>query len=159
MSSDPCIELLSRLVATDSVNPSLVPGAAGEGGMAAAVADYRPKRMLPGKTPSGGALERIELEPTPKVIREVRERCPHLHMVTFKYEEGLSHDQLMEIARRRVAEGYEAVVANRGEEMGPEHEQVAWLVTDDLGPIRWGSKRAIALGLVEYLERVFSSSE
>lgn len=125
----------------------------------AAVADYRPKQVLPGKTPSGGTLERIELEPTPKVIREVRERCPHLHMVTFKYEEGLSHDQLMEIARRRVAEGYEAVVANRGEEMGPEHEQVAWLVTDDLGPIRWGSKREIALGLVEYLERVFSSSE
>jgi acetylornithine deacetylase len=40
MSSDPCIELLSRLVAIDSVNPSLVPGAAGEGGVAAAIAGH-----------------------------------------------------------------------------------------------------------------------
>jgi acetylornithine deacetylase len=44
MSSDPCIELLSRLVAIDSVNPSLVPGAAGEGDVAAAIAGHM--RML-----------------------------------------------------------------------------------------------------------------
>jgi acetylornithine deacetylase len=40
MSSDPCIELLSRLVAIDSVNPSLVAGAAGEGVVAAAIAGH-----------------------------------------------------------------------------------------------------------------------
>ena len=40
MSLDPCIELLSRLVAIDSVNPSLVPEAAGEGGVAAAIAGH-----------------------------------------------------------------------------------------------------------------------
>jgi acetylornithine deacetylase len=36
---DPAIRLLRDLVAIDSVNPSLVPGAAGEGAIAAAVAD------------------------------------------------------------------------------------------------------------------------
>ncbi|HVL67708.1 MAG TPA: ArgE/DapE family deacylase [Vicinamibacterales bacterium] len=36
---DPCIELLEELVAIDSVNPSLVPGAAGEERIAAAVAE------------------------------------------------------------------------------------------------------------------------
>ena len=38
MSSEPVIALLRNLVAIDSVNPSLVPGAAGEGEIAAAVA-------------------------------------------------------------------------------------------------------------------------
>ncbi len=37
---DPCISLLERLVSIDSVNPWLVPGAAGEGAIAAAVAAH-----------------------------------------------------------------------------------------------------------------------
>ena len=37
---DPSIALLRDLVAIDSVNPSLVPGAAGEGPIAAAIADH-----------------------------------------------------------------------------------------------------------------------
>ena len=37
---DPCIELLRDLIAIDSVNPSLVPGAAGEAEIAAAVAAH-----------------------------------------------------------------------------------------------------------------------
>jgi acetylornithine deacetylase len=38
MPDDPCISLLRELVSIDSVNPSLVPGARGEGAIAAAVA-------------------------------------------------------------------------------------------------------------------------
>lgn len=37
---DPCVRLLRDLVAIDSVNPSLVPGAAGEGAIAAAIAEH-----------------------------------------------------------------------------------------------------------------------
>jgi acetylornithine deacetylase/succinyl-diaminopimelate desuccinylase-like protein len=40
MSDDPCISLLRELVSIDSVNPSLVPGARGEGEIAAAVARH-----------------------------------------------------------------------------------------------------------------------
>jgi len=40
MSDDPCISLLRELVSIDSVNPSLVPGARGEGDIAAAVARH-----------------------------------------------------------------------------------------------------------------------
>jgi acetylornithine deacetylase len=40
MLHDPCISLLRRLVSIDSVNPSLVAGARGEGAIAAAVADH-----------------------------------------------------------------------------------------------------------------------
>jgi len=118
----------------------------------AAVADYRPKAVLPGKTPSGGTLETIELVPTKKVIREVRTGFPALHMVTFKYEEEVSHDRLLEIARQRLDEGYGAVVANRGEEMEGEH--VAWLVTAERDPERLAGKPGIARGIADHLERV-----
>jgi acetylornithine deacetylase/succinyl-diaminopimelate desuccinylase family protein len=37
---DPCLSLLRQLVSIDSVNPSLVPGAAGEGAIARAIADH-----------------------------------------------------------------------------------------------------------------------
>jgi acetylornithine deacetylase len=37
---DPCVRLLRDLVAIDSVNPSLVPGAAGEAAIAAAIAEH-----------------------------------------------------------------------------------------------------------------------
>lgn len=117
----------------------------------AAVADYKPKEVLPGKTPSGGALDTIELVPTKKVIREVRDAFPSLQMVTFKYEEGVSQEKLMEIARQRLGEGYEAVVANRGEEMEGDH--VAWLVVEGAEPRRLVGKRDIARGLGDYLER------
>ena len=40
MSDDPCISLLRDLVSIDSVNPSLVPGARGEGEIAAVVARH-----------------------------------------------------------------------------------------------------------------------
>jgi acetylornithine deacetylase len=40
MSLDPCISLVRDLVAIDSVNPSLVPGASGEGEVAEFLADY-----------------------------------------------------------------------------------------------------------------------
>jgi acetylornithine deacetylase len=40
MSDDPCISLLRELVSIDSVNPSLVPGARGEGEIAAVVARH-----------------------------------------------------------------------------------------------------------------------
>src|SRR5688572_4404811 len=39
-SRDPCILLLRDLVAIDSVNPTLVPGASGEGAIAAAIAAH-----------------------------------------------------------------------------------------------------------------------
>ena len=40
MPQDPCISLLRELVAIDSVNPSLVPGAKGEGAIAGAIAEH-----------------------------------------------------------------------------------------------------------------------
>lgn len=118
----------------------------------AAVADYRPKEVRSGKVPSGGALESIELVPTPKVIGRVRESFPALHLVAFKFEDGVSHEELIQRARQYIERGYEAVVANRGEEAKEASEQVAYLVTARGGETRLEGKRAIARGIADYLE-------
>jgi len=134
------------------------------GVFSAAVADYRPKEIREGKMPSGREWS-IDLVPTPKVIREVRDAFPELHMVVFKLEEGISHEELLEIARGRLTEGYQAVVANRGEEMGPPpdrpdapDEHLAYLLTEageraGKEPERMVGKRGIARGVADHLER------
>jgi phosphopantothenoylcysteine decarboxylase/phosphopantothenate--cysteine ligase len=120
----------------------------------AAVADYQPETVLPGKTPSGGALK-LDLVPTPKVIERVKAKFPQLQMVTFKYQEGISHEALIEIARERIDRGYSAVIANRGEEMGNNGEQIAYLVTADTPPQKMTGKKAIAIAIANYLEGVW----
>jgi phosphopantothenoylcysteine decarboxylase/phosphopantothenate--cysteine ligase len=121
----------------------------------AAVADYRPEEILPGKTPSGSRLT-IKLVPTVKVIEEVRRAYPDLHMVTFKYEEEASHEELMAIARGRLKQGFEAVVANRGEEGRVAGVQVAYLVAGGQ-ELRLAGKVAIARGIADYLESALST--
>jgi phosphopantothenoylcysteine decarboxylase/phosphopantothenate--cysteine ligase len=137
----------------DTVLGELADGDYAYGVFSAAVADYRPKTVLPGKTPSGGALAGIELVPTEKVIDLVRERFPRLHMTTFKYQEGVDHGELMRVAGERLRR-FEAVVANRGEESGPHGEQVAYLLAPGREPRRLVGKRTIAAALADHLEAV-----
>jgi len=123
------------------------------GVFSAAVADYAPREVVEGKIPSGGALESLELTPTEKVIDLVRERFPDVPMISFKYQENVTHDALMKIARARVAGGHLAVVANRGEETGPNGEQIAHLVSDSAEPERLVNKPEIARAVADFLER------
>ena len=117
----------------------------------AAVADYRPATVFPGKVPSDGTLERIELVKTIKVIQEVRHRFPKLGLISFKYEEDVTLEELLAIARTRLDHGHLAVVANRGEEVGPNGEQVAYLVDRENQPQRAVGKGAITLLLADFL--------
>lgn len=119
----------------------------------AAVADYKPTAVADGKIPSGRELH-IDLVPTAKVIEEVRQNHPDLHMITFKYLELVSHEELMAEAQRRL-ESYEVVVANRGEETERGGPQVAWLVARGQDePRRYEGKPVIAAALADHLERV-----
>ncbi len=124
------------------------------GVFSAAVADYRPREVATGKIPSGKDKLAIELVPTAKVIDEVRARWPELRMVSFKYQEQMGHDQLMGIARERLARGHAAVVANRGEETGPAGEQVAYLVVPGVEPRRCVGKPEIAVGVADLVEQL-----
>ena len=128
------------------------------GVFSAAVADYRPEEVLEGKTPSGGALETLTLTPTVKVINRVQQSFPDLHSVTFKYEENVSHDELIAIARKRLKQGHGAVVANRGEESAEAGAHVAYLVTEE-GERRLVGKPPIARAIADYLEGVAQAEE
>lgn len=117
----------------------------------AAVADYIPAEVREGKIPSQGALKSIPLKETIKVIKEVRNRFNELFMVTFKYEEGISKERLEEIAMQRVNQGYELVVANRGEEMtAGEHHSI---IVDKTGVIaRPSSKIELSGSLLDLIQ-------
>jgi len=119
----------------------------------AGVADYKPETTLPGKMSSGKSFS-LNLVPTVKVIDEVKKQFPGLFMLTFKYQENISHDELMEIAHNRRDEGYPAIVANRGEEVGPNGEQIAHLVTGIGQTRKFVGKQEIAIGIVDYLEDI-----
>lgn len=122
------------------------------GVFSAGVADYAPHEVRPGKTPSGEEDWVLTLSAVPKVIDEVRAAFPDLFMVTFKYQENISHEELLSIARQRL-DRFPTVVANRGEERGPAGEQVAHLVETDREPLRLVGKPAIARALADHLER------
>ena len=119
----------------------------------AAVADYKPQEVTEGKIASGGALKSIPLTPTEKVIDLVHEKFPKMPMVSFKYQENLTHDELMAIAQDRLAKGHLAVVANRGEETGPNGEQIAYIVSKGAEPQRFQDKPEIAAGIADFLEK------
>ena len=119
----------------------------------AAVADYQTAQVFPGKIPSG-KLSKIDLVPTQKVISEVRHKFPNLKMITFKYQENISHQELIDIAQNRLQQGYQMVVANRGEEHQATGAQVAYLVTKDREPQTAVGKREIAQAIANYLESI-----
>ncbi|BAP17935.1 bifunctional phosphopantothenoylcysteine decarboxylase/phosphopantothenate--cysteine ligase CoaBC [cyanobacterium endosymbiont of Epithemia turgida] len=120
----------------------------------AAVADYQPQKIMLGKIPSKEKSKCIKLIPTIKVIEEVRQKFPNLYMVTFKYQEQVSHEALIEVASARIKKGYQVVVANRGEEMKSQQEHIAYLVTQNESPQKMIGKRRIATKIVEHLENI-----
>ena len=120
----------------------------------AGVADYRPRESASGKIPSGQSELPLTLVPTEKVIDLACALDPNLFVVSFKYQEGLSHDALMSIARKRL-ERYPVVVANRGEE-SQGNAQVAWILSrDTTEPTRSEGKAGIANAIVDRIERQF----
>ncbi|MFN9643588.1 MAG: phosphopantothenoylcysteine decarboxylase [Cyanobacteriota bacterium] len=116
--------------------------------LSAAVADYRPREVVAGKQASGQTGWRLELEPTEKVIDLAAAAAPAMPIVSFKYLEGVGHEELMAEAHRRL-ERYAVVVANRGEEI-TEARQVAWVVTRQ-GERRLEGKPVIAEGVADAL--------
>ncbi len=121
----------------------------------AAVADYQPESVYEGKLPSGKNELPLTLRPTVKVIEEIHVKYPELNMIPFKYEENVSHEELMSIAATRLNNGdYPMIVANRKEDFIEEGEQVAWLVAGDQEPRRVVGKPGIARALLDWIESV-----
>lgn len=98
---------------------------------AAAVSDYRPAAVEPGKIASGGELG-LRLVPAPKIVDEVKELDPRVLLVKFKLEVGRSEAELIEIASRsRSRSRAELIVANDLRAMTPERHPA--LILDEQG--------------------------
>ena len=79
----------------------------------AAIGDYRQGTQVRGKLASGKPELELRLEPTPKVLPELRSAAPDAVLVSFKLEVGPDDEQLEEIARQRLVAGpMDIVVAN-----------------------------------------------
>jgi len=113
---------------------------------AAAVADYLPEVYTNGKIASD-ILTSIPLKKTKKVIEQVRTSFPELYMATFKYEDGVSHEELLNISRQQLEKGYDLVVANRAQEMQGAHQ--AYLLSKAGEISQPQSKAEIARALVD----------
>lgn len=115
----------------------------------AGVADYRPKLAVQGKIASGQASLMLELEPTEKVIDLAMEADPRAHTVAFKYLEGVSEEELIRVAAKRLDRAG-VVVATRGEDTRGTDQRALMVTRDGVTPVE--NKRAIAAAIAGYLE-------
>ncbi|WP_232687860.1 bifunctional phosphopantothenoylcysteine decarboxylase/phosphopantothenate--cysteine ligase CoaBC [Halobacterium zhouii] len=121
---------------------------------AAAVSDYTVEPSEE-KIRSGQDLT-LSLEPTPKLVDEVRESFPDLPVVGFKAETPDSDDEMVAAARElleRVDMSF--VVANDADVMG-EDETRALVVTTDSASEYAGDKQGLGLRVADELAGVLS---
>lgn len=119
------------------------------GVFSAGVADYRPKQAVDGKITSGQASLMLELEPTEKVIDMAMNADPAMHCVAFKYLEGVSEEELIRVASKRLDRAG-VVVATRGEDTRGTDQRALMVRSDGVTPIE--NKRAIAAAIADHLE-------
>jgi len=115
----------------------------------AGVADYRPKLAVQGKIASGQSSLMLELEPTEKVIDMAMDAGGDMHTVAFKYLEGVTEDELIRVAAKRLDRAG-LVVATRGEDTRGTEQRALMVTSDGVTPI--DNKAAIAAAIADYLE-------
>lgn len=119
----------------------------------AAVLDYVPSQKEERKRPSGDAFE-IKLNPTIKIIEEVRRKHKNLFIVGFKVEFGVTDKELDAKARVKIDSGIcNLVVANdakrEGVAFGTDTNQVIIVGPNGYSqPLDMASKRDIARGII-----------
>ena len=79
----------------------------------AAVSDYQPKKLYGGKVRSDLKTWKLDLLPTPKIIKEIKNINPSIFLVGFKFGPGLSKVKLIREAKKLIAHSKaDLVVAN-----------------------------------------------
>jgi phosphopantothenoylcysteine decarboxylase/phosphopantothenate--cysteine ligase len=136
----------------DLIEKSLLEKKFTAGIFSSSVADYAPLDLKEGKMPSGKKKLLLELRPTEKIIEKVRKSHKDLLMVTFKYEENISKEDLLKKAGNRLKD-YPLIVANRKEDF-INGEQVAWIMTSKKEAIRVQGKEEIAKAIIDSLELI-----
>jgi len=124
------------------------------GVFSAGVADYRPKQAVAGKIASGQASLMLDLEPTEKVIDLAMNADPRMHSVAFKYLEGVSEEELVRVAAKRLDRAG-LVVATRGEDTRGTDQRALMVRPEGVTPV--DDKRAIAAAIADHLEGLVTS--
>ncbi|WP_293031080.1 bifunctional phosphopantothenoylcysteine decarboxylase/phosphopantothenate--cysteine ligase CoaBC [Natronococcus sp.] len=121
----------------------------------AAIGDYT-LESSPEKIRSGQELA-LELEPTPKLIDEIREDHPDLPIVGFKTETSGDDDAMVERARETLERtALEFVVANDASVMGSDRTR-ALLVREGETSSYTGSKTGLALEVTDSLAAILET--
>ena len=119
------------------------------GVFSAGVADYRPKQAVTGKIASGQASLMLDLEPTEKVIDMAMAAGGAMHTIAFKYLEGVTEDELIRVASKRL-DRCSLIVATRGEDTRGTEQRALMVRPDGVTPV--DDKRAIASAIADHLE-------
>jgi len=120
---------------------------------AAAVSDFIPKMEVMENKISSGEDITLKLERAPKIIGEVKKINPEIFLVAFKVEYGISRDELIKLAMKRIEKhAIDLMVANdvavEGAGFGEDQNQVI-LIDDEIIDIPLSSKREIAAKIID----------
>jgi phosphopantothenoylcysteine decarboxylase/phosphopantothenate--cysteine ligase len=128
--------------------------------MAAAVADFRPKRVAEGKLKKDQGVPEVVLEPTPDTLAELgRRRRPGQVLVGFAAETG---DHLAGARRKLEAKHLDLVVLNHVEgansAFGADDADAYLVDADTVEDLPRASKAAIASRLLDRVESIRTAS-
>jgi phosphopantothenoylcysteine decarboxylase / phosphopantothenate---cysteine ligase len=127
--------------------------------MAAAVADFRPKRVSEGKLKKDQGVPEVVLEPTPDTLAELgRRRRPGQVLVGFAAETG---DHLAGARRKLETKHLDLVVLNHVEgahsAFGADDADAYLVDADHVEELPRTSKRAIAASLLDRVEALLAA--
>ncbi len=113
---------------------------------AAAVSDFTVEKSTSKISSSGD--QTLKLKPAPKIINQAKEHNPAVYLVGFKAEYGVSRDELVESAKKRMREsGADLMVANDVAEVGAgfgSDQNKVVLVDDEIWDVPLSTKEEIA---------------
>ncbi len=126
----------------------------------AAVGDWRPVHRHDEKVPTAGSERvHIDLEPTPKIVDEVRRQYPGMYVVAFRALYHASREETIADAQSRVQRGQANLIAVNDvaeADSGFEVDTNRLVVVGENGSVSdlpAGSKRRVAEALVELTAR------
>jgi phosphopantothenoylcysteine decarboxylase/phosphopantothenate--cysteine ligase len=133
---------LKKLVSGKKYSIALVP---------AAISDFTVDKPVKGKVPSDKESLTIVLRRTSKIVDSIRADS----IIGFKLEAGVKVEELKERAITRLRSSkMRAIVANRLEDITPDHSKVYLLDRSGKAIELSGSREKIARGILDYLLRV-----
>ena len=123
---------------------------------AAAVSDFEFRKKSDKKIDSSSSLF-LNLKPTTKIIRQIKQINPDIFLVGFKAEFNISKSEIIECARKQITDaGTDLVIANDISKdnchFGSDNNEVL-IVDDEVLTVPLASKREIAKSIFDVISK------